>query len=137
MPVEGCRLFGFPAFHDRPIRYSRLRRTPYHDRMEEYLCITVLSRPAESEPEFAARLSRFWTHMLRNHKDAFEKVYAETTAFGNEDGRATRQYLVEQGVADLLEREFAANGLEHEPIDRDDVFSKYEATPPDWMWIEH
>ena len=27
--------------------------------------------------------------------------------------------------------------LGHEPIDRDDVYSKYEAVPPEWMWIEH
>lgn len=105
--------------------------------MDEYLCITIISKPRESQADFAARLSHFWTHMLRNHKDDFEKVYAETTAFGSEDDRVTRQYLVKQGVADLLEREFAANGLEHQQIDRDDVFSKYEAAPPDWMWIEH
>jgi hypothetical protein len=105
--------------------------------MDDYLCLTVLSQPAESRADFAARLSRFWTHMLRTHPAEFEKVYAETTAFGAEGDRASRQYLVEQGVADLLEREFAAAELEHEPIDRDDLFSKYEATPPDWMWIEH
>jgi hypothetical protein len=119
------------------IRYGRRVWTAYHDRMDEYLCITVISRLGESQPDFAARLSQFWTHMLRNHKDDFEKVYAETTSFGDEDGRVSRKYLVQHGGADLLEREFAAKSLDHEPIDRDDVFSKYEATPPDWMWIEH
>jgi hypothetical protein len=105
--------------------------------MDEYLCLIVLSRPAESQADFAARLTRFWTHMLRTHPAEFEKVYAETTAFGSEGDRTSRQYLVRHDVVDLLEREFAAADLEHEPIDRDDVFSKYEATPPDWMWIEH
>jgi len=105
--------------------------------MDEYLCITVVSKPGESQADFAARLSEFWTHMLRNHKDDFEKVYAETTAFGAEGNRVSRQYLVKQDGADLLEREFAGSGLEHEPIDREDVFPKYEASPPDWMWIEH
>ena len=105
--------------------------------MDEYLCITVLSKPGEAQADFAARLSQFWTHMLRNPKDEFERVYAETTAFGSSGDRVTRQYLVEQGVADVLEREFAAGGVDHEPIDRDDCYSKYEATPPDWMWIEH
>jgi hypothetical protein len=105
--------------------------------MDEYLCITVLSKPNESQPDFSARLSRFWTHMLRTHPAEFEKVYAETTAFGNDGDRMSRQYLVEESVAGLLEREFAAAELEHEPIDRDDVFSKFEAAPPDWMWIEH
>lgn len=105
--------------------------------MDDYLCITVVSQPGESEGDFSARLSRLWTHMLRNHPDEFEKVYAETTAFGHEGDHLTRQYLAEQSVADLLEREFAAAGVGHEPIDRDEVYSKYEATPPDWMWIEH
>jgi hypothetical protein len=105
--------------------------------MDDYLCITVLSNPGEAQADFSARLSRFWTHMLRNHKDEFEKVYAEMTAFEPHGDRLGRQYLVEEGVADLLEREFAAAGLGHQPIDRDDVYSKYEATPPDWMWIEH
>jgi hypothetical protein len=105
--------------------------------VNDYLCVTVVSVPGESQPEFSARLSRFWTHMLRTQPDEFEKVYAETTAFGHEGDRVTRQYLVEDGVVDLLEREFQAAGVEHQPIDRDDTFSKYEATPPDWMWIEH
>jgi hypothetical protein len=104
---------------------------------DDYLCITVVSNPGEAPADFAARLSRLWTHMLRTHPAEFEKVYAETTAFGTQGDRATRQYLVEATVADLLEREFAAAGVGHEPIDRDDVYSKYEAAPPDWMWIEH
>jgi hypothetical protein len=40
-------------------------------------------------------------------------------------------------VAELLERELAAAGVEHAPIDRDDVYTKYEAVPPEWMQIEH
>jgi hypothetical protein len=105
--------------------------------MDDYLCITVVSKPGEAQSDFAARLSQFWTHMLRHHPDDFEKVYAETTAFESKGGTLSRQYLVEEGVVDLLEREFTAAGLGHEPIDRDDLYSKYEATPPDWMWIEH
>jgi hypothetical protein len=105
--------------------------------VNDYLCITVVSNPGEGQADFSARLSRFWTHMLRNHPDDFEKVYAETTAFGSAGEYVTRQYLVEEGVVDLLEQEFAAGGVGHEPIDRDDTYSKYEATPPDWMWIEH
>jgi hypothetical protein len=105
--------------------------------MDDYLCLTVLSKPGEAPSDFAGRLSQFWTHMLRNHPADFEKVYAETTAFGSEADRLSRQYLVRQEVADLLEREFAVADVAHEPVDRDDVYSKYEATRPDWMWIEH
>ncbi len=105
--------------------------------MDEYVCVTVLSRPGEAAADFSGRLSRFWTHMLRDRKDDFEKVYAETTAFESAGGRLSRQYLAEADVVAVLEAEFAAAGLEHEPIDRDEVYSKYEAVAPDWMQIEH
>ena len=49
--------------------------------MNDYLCLNVLAKPGESEADFKARLSAFWTHMLRRHQAAFEKVYAETSAF--------------------------------------------------------
>jgi hypothetical protein len=75
---------------------------------DEYLCLTVLSRPGESEGEFKTRLSEFWTHMLRDHKSDFEKVYAETTQFSESAGRKSRQYLVEADVIDTLERELAS-----------------------------
>jgi hypothetical protein len=104
---------------------------------DDYLCLTVASQPGEDEAAFKGRLSRFWTHMLRNHKDDFEKVYAETVEFDSDGDRMTRQYLFEAEIADLLERELAAAQVEHEPIDRDERYSKFEATPPDWMWIEH
>ena len=42
--------------------------------MDEYLCLTVLSRPSEPDAEFKARLSAFWTTMLRTRPDDFEKV---------------------------------------------------------------
>ena len=105
--------------------------------MDEYVCITVLSRPGEGQAEFAARLSRFWTHMLRSRKPDFEKVYAETTAFEETGDRWSRQYLAEVGVADVVEAELRAAGLDFEPVDRDELFSKYEAVPPEWMQIEH
>jgi hypothetical protein len=104
---------------------------------DEYLSLTVLSRLGEDEAAFKTRLSQFWTHMLRNHPDSFEKVYAETVEFDSASDRLSRQYLFEAAVVDRLERELTAAGIDHEPIDRDDHYSKYEATPPHWMWIEH
>lgn len=103
----------------------------------DYLCVTVWSKPGEAEADFKTRLSAFWTGMLRNHPDEFERVYAETARFDDDAGRLSRQYLVEAEAADWLERELTAGDVEFAPIDRDDVFTKYEATPPDWMWIEH
>jgi hypothetical protein len=105
--------------------------------MEEYVCITVLSRAGETEPDFAARLSQFWTRMLRQRKEDFEKVYAETTCFEECESCLSRQYLAELVVVDVLELELKTAKLDFEPIDREEVFSKYEAAPPEWMQIEH
>lgn len=103
----------------------------------DYVCITVLSKPGEAQAAFAARLSQFWTQMLREHKDEFERVYAETTDFEELNGCWSRQYLAELSVADFLEAKFKVAGVDHEPIEREELFSKYEAAPPEWMQIEH
>jgi hypothetical protein len=105
--------------------------------VEEFVCLTVRSRAGEAAADFAARLSRFWTHMLRNRQSDFENVYAETTAFEQDAGRLTRQYLVRECAVDVVVEELAAAGVDHAPVDRDDAYSKYEATPPHWMQIEH
>jgi hypothetical protein len=106
-------------------------------RMDEYVMLTLLADPGEAQPAFAARLSAFWTHMLRQRPDDFERVYAEAAAFEEVGGRSARRYLAEAAVADVLEVELSTAGLAFEPIDRDDLYSKYEAAPPDWMQIEH
>jgi len=105
--------------------------------LDEYLCVTVLSNSGESEADFSSRVSRFWTHMLRNYKTDFEKVYAETTEFETVGDRQSRMYLLHGDVAALLEAELQAAGLGFAPIDRDEAYSKYEAVPPEWMQIEH
>jgi hypothetical protein len=105
--------------------------------LDEFICLAVVSQPGESQAAFASRLSRFWTHMLRNFKSDFEKVYAETTAFEEEAGRLSRKYLAGDEVISLLERELPSAGLDHELVDRDDRYSRYEAVAPDWMQIEH
>jgi hypothetical protein len=105
--------------------------------VDEFVCITVRSAPGESEPDFSARLSRFWTHMLRTRLADFEKVYAETTRFESSGGCRNRRYAVEDSVVEILEGELARAGLQHEPVDRDDVYSKYETVAPEWMQIEH
>ena len=105
--------------------------------MDDYLCLTVLSKPSESEADFSSRLSRFWTHMLRNFKADFEKVYAETTEFESAGDCLSRMYLFQVDVIARLEAELQTAGINHESIDRDEVYSKYEAVPPEWMQIEH
>ena len=105
--------------------------------MEEYVCVTVRGTPGESEAALKGRLTVFWTHMLRSKPDDYEKVYAEATAFESAAGCVTREYMVQvDGVAVLL-AELTATGLAFEPPDEDETYSKYEATSPDWLQLEH
>ncbi len=104
---------------------------------DDYLCLSMQSKPAESPAEFKARLSAFWTHMLRSHPTVFEKVYAEASEFETKADCLIRKYLVEADAVGDLELELQAQGMEIEPIDDDDVYSRFEAAPPDWFWIEH
>ena len=105
--------------------------------MDDFLCLTVQSRPAESPADFSSRLSRFWTHMLRTRQSDFEKVYAETTSFEQAGDRLTRNYLVMEEVVHLLEHELTAAAIDFAPVDHNELYSRYEATPPEWMQIEH
>ena len=105
--------------------------------MDEYLCATVRSRSGESADDFRKRLTAFWSHMLRALPEDFERVYAETAKVQLAGDRLTRQYLLEAAVANVLAAELISADLDHDPIDADDVYTKYEATPPDWFQIEH
>lgn len=105
--------------------------------MDDYLCLTIAARPGESPAGFTARLSGFWSGLLRQNPDEFEKVYAEEVAFGTDGGRLTRKYLVEAVAAAGVEAGLRAAGLDALPLDPDDRYSKYEAAPPEWFWIEH
>ena len=105
--------------------------------MDDYLYLILLSRTGESEAPFKDRLSAFWTHVLREHLEDFQKVYAEKTAFERHGDRLSRTYLVEEDATANLVKRLREKGMEFEPIDPADVYSKYEASPPDWFWIEH
>lgn len=105
--------------------------------MDEYVCVTVRSRPGEPADEFNKRLIGFWSGVLRASKPDYERVYAETTRFASDGGRLSRQYLIGADVADALAGELTAAGLDHDPVDADDLYSKYEATPPEWFQIPH
>src|SRR4051794_34991558 len=105
--------------------------------MDEYVCVTMTARAGEAAPAFGQRLTAFWTHLLRSRPEEYARVYAETSRFGTEGGRITRQYFVGAEVISTLASEWAAAGLDHDPIDADELFSKYEATPPDWFQIPH
>lgn len=105
--------------------------------MDEFVCVTVVSKPGESEDEFSARLSTFWTSMLRRHREDFEKVYAETTDFERRRDTLMRDYACEADVVDFVLQQLGQADLDVEPVDRTDTYSKYEVVPPEWMQIEH
>ena len=105
--------------------------------MDEYVSLTVKSQPGEGADHFNKRLITFWTHVIRTRSDEYEQVYAETTRFDPCGERLTRQYLVGADVADVVTAELTAAGIDHDPVDPDDLYSKYEATPPQWFQIPH
>jgi hypothetical protein len=105
--------------------------------VEEYLCVTLLSNPNETEADFKARLTALWSRLLREQPDDFARVYAEAVGFENHGDRLGRRYLVEADVVESLCRVIAYAGLAFDPVQTDEVYSKYEAAPPEWFWIEH
>lgn len=105
--------------------------------MDDYLSITLRSRAGESEEAFQGRMATFWTHMLRTRPDDYEKVYAVATHFEHAGDVLTRQYLFEAAVVNVLTAELQQAALAFDDVDEDDMYSKYEAAPPDWFWIEH
>ncbi len=105
--------------------------------MDEYVRLTLLARPGEVESAFKGRLSDLWTFFLRNHEALFEQVYAETTVFERDGDRLTRTYLIEADAAQAIAPLLREQRMDFTPVDEADLYSKFEATPPDWFWIEH
>lgn len=105
--------------------------------MDEFVCLTLLGKPGEPEASFKARLVAFWTHMLRTRPDDYEAVYSEATAFEDEGGRVARRYMVAAAGAAAVTAELAAAGIDHLPVDPDDLYSKAEASSREWFQIEH
>lgn len=105
--------------------------------MKEYILVTVCSKKEESENTFSQRLSLFWTQMLRQNLEEFEKVYAECSEFENHGGLLGRKYAILPELASPLKTKLLNEGFDVLDIDTDDFYSPYEITAPDWMQIEH
>ena len=103
----------------------------------EYLCLTLLANADESEAAFKARLTAAWTQLLRSDKDTYDAVYSEAKAFERTKGVVSRSYMVAAEAADAVAAALTTAGVQVAEVDPDDVYSKYEAAPPDWFWIEH
>jgi hypothetical protein len=104
---------------------------------DDYLCLTVKSHSGENAESFNRRLITFWSQMLREQKDAYVRVYAETSLLGAHGDRASRQYLVGADAIATIERSLGEAGVDHDPIDADEMYSRFEATSPDWFQIPH
>jgi hypothetical protein len=105
--------------------------------VDDHLCIVVRSKPGESKDEFHKRLIEFWSQLLRGRPDDYKRVYAESSEVEATGSAWGRKYLVHVEAADVLEAELKRAGLEHDPIDGEDRYSKYEAAPPEWFQIPH
>ena len=105
--------------------------------MKEYQGIVVVGQENEPESRFSARLSEFWTVILRQHPEQFEGIYAEASEFDSNGNRPTRQYAVDPGVVDFLRELLSGAGIGLMPVDPDETFTRYEAVAPDWWQIEH
>ena len=105
--------------------------------MDEFVCVTVRAHPGEAEAAFKSRLTAFWTHMLRQREADYERVFAEATAFEDDHGVVTRQYMVAADGVGPLVAELSAAGFTFDEPDLEDTYSKYEAAPPDWFPIDH
>jgi hypothetical protein len=105
--------------------------------MDDYLCLTILGEPGEAMQSFKGRLTAFWTHMIRNHPDDYEKVYSEAKEFETTSGRISRQYMIQAELCDLLARELMAQSMTFEPIDADDTYNKAESSSSEWFQIPH
>ena len=105
--------------------------------VDDHICVVVRSKSNEPADEFKKRLIAFWSTVIRARPDDYKRVYAESAKPEAEGLVLVRKYLVEAEVADILEMELTNSGLEYHPIDRDDLYSKYEAAQPEWFQIPH
>lgn len=101
-----------------------------------YLCLNVVASAGESETAFKSRLTAAWTHLLRTAPDTYKAVYAEAKEFETSD-RVSRAYMVEAEAAEAVVAALATQGVAAQPIDPDDVYSKYEASGSEWFQIPH
>ena len=105
--------------------------------MDEYARIVLISRENEPSENFNRRLIALWSYMLRAHPGQYEKVYAESAAIDEVGTRLHREYLVAAEILAEIEKALAIHEMAYEPIDADDLYSKFEAAPPNWFLVPH
>lgn len=103
----------------------------------DYLCLTIVANAGETEPAFKARLTAFWSHLIRAAPDTYDAVFAEAKAFEAHAGKVSRAYMVEADAAETLIAALAAADLAALPLDPDDTYTKYEASGSEWFQLAH
>ncbi|MBM3980560.1 MAG: hypothetical protein FJ304_09780 [Planctomycetes bacterium] len=103
----------------------------------DYLCLTIVAHAGEAEAAFKARLTAFWSHLIRAAPDTYDAVFAEAKAFEAHAGKVSRAYMVEADAAGALVAALRAAGLEAPPPDPDDTYTKYEASGSEWFQLAH
>jgi hypothetical protein len=104
---------------------------------DEFLCLTLVSHPLETEAAFKTRLVEFWTHMLRNLPDDYEKVYSEAREFESDDDNLTRQYMIGIDLWPVLQPVLDLRLMGYLPVDEDDTYNRAEASSSEWFQIPH
>ena len=105
--------------------------------MIEYICLTLLANPAETEASFKSRLTALWSHMLKTFPDEYEQIYSEAVRFERENGVVARRYMIDPEVQDTLQPLLTQQSIASLPVDVDDLYSKAEASSNEWFQLEH
>ncbi len=105
--------------------------------MEDYALAIIRSKLNESVEDFNKRLIAFWSHVLRSRPTEYLGILAESSESELAGPAWTRKYLIAVDVVDVLQAELANAGFDHDPIDLDDLYSRFEASPPEWFQIPH
>jgi hypothetical protein len=103
----------------------------------EFVAVEVLGTNGEVEAHFGQRLTAFWSEILREIPDEFEKVYAETILFETVRGKPSRCYAIESDAVDLFVGKLRQAGFEVPSPSDEDIYTKYELPATEWWQIEH
>ena len=103
----------------------------------EYLCLTLLADPGETEAAFKSRLTALWSAMLKTLPAEYKGIYSEATAFEREGDALARRYMVDPAVLGALLPLLESRRIACLPVDPDDLYSKAEASSNEWFQLEH
>ena len=105
--------------------------------MIEYVGLTLLAEPGESEAAFTSRLTALWSHLLKSAPVEYERIYSEAVRFEREGDLVARRYMVDPEVLDTLLPLLDERKIASLPVDPDDLYSKAEASSNEWFQLEH